>query len=211
MNVDIVSAVVSIGGAIISAYFGIWGYLRRAFVHWTVLKSGYVGANKQQIDQEDESFRDSHREGSNYAIFIVNNGNSQAAGVKMFALDCTIKYVFFPGDNANSAIRDEEIPRVLDGEGIYIMLHSHIGPVMYGHNGDAEGYLRIYWMDSGKKPVYYKQDFRWNVMGHHGAEPVEPICRPTKVNEDEYVRGGRLDPITAHEFVRKPSSHRLFQ
>lgn len=198
---DTVSAVVSAMGALVSAYFGIQQYRKRPFVHWFPLYGGDE-PDGERYEKERMAFMANYQGGSNTSIALFNNGNIQASGVRLFSYDCEFAAVQYPHDSADSVIHARVFPRVVDGECLHIALHSDRGAVMYGHNSDHDAYLRVYWMDFGRTPSCYKQDFVWHVMGGAGRPDVEALSGPATVGRDEYENGAPvIDPLKENGFT----------
>lgn len=199
---DTISTVVSVIGAVVSTYFGIRQYRRRPFVHWFPMPGGGDNPDSERAEREFEAFMSNYVGGCNISTALFDNGNIQASGVKLFSHDCEFAALQYPHDSADSVFRGKVFPRVVDGECLHIFLHSGRGAVMYGHNDDHDAYLRVYWMDFGRNPSYYKQDFVWHVMGGAGRPRIETLCGPVAVGEDEYEKGGPvIDPLKENGFT----------
>ncbi len=158
---------------------------RRPAAHWTCIpihgKEGRADFNRFLKDANDDLEKS---DGIGHMFALTNNGEMQAAGVKLFALGCSVQAIQYL-DTPHGQAKDigAEFAFVEPRGTVYALLDDPESKLFLdGVTPAKSGWFRVYWMDSPtRKPQYLKQDFdgtssmgnvSW-ISSFHSANPPE--------------------------------------
>lgn len=188
---------------------------RRPAAHWTCIpihgKEGRADFNRFLKDANDDLEKS---DGIGHMFALTNNGEMQAAGVKLFALGCSVQAIQYL-DTPHGQAKDigAEFAFVEPRGTVYALLDDPESKLFLdGVTPAKSGWFRVYWMDSPtRKPQYLKQDFRWDAVdGQRLVDQLVPLDKPTRVSKKEYDAGTPIvDNLEIHGFVQSTRRERV--
>lgn len=137
-----------------------------------------------------------------YTVFrLINNGNLQASGVRLYCYGCESDAIQRLDKDTADEIHTSIFPYVPPAGYIFVRLWKP--GVQSGYQmPDISARFCVYWMDTGHKSDYMRQDFKWIISSSgHKTDTIKPLGHPKRVNEEEYLEGAPLmDEYTARGF-----------
>lgn len=180
--VSLLSPALSFLAVAVNVWITFRNWQRRPAAHWICIpvhgKEERIDFNRFLKDADDDLAKS---DGIGHMFALTNNGEMQAAGVKLFALDCSVQAIQYL-DTPHGQAKDigTEFAFVEPRGAVYALLDDPESKLfMEGVTPAKSCWFRVYWMDSPtRKPQYLKQDFRWDVVD--GQRLVDRQRRPTR-------------------------------
>lgn len=207
---DVVATIVSL----ISLGFNVWlsirNWNRRASVHWCAM--GLLGRDRSVIAAGTDGdgrprglSLEPNADHDAYTVFrLMNNGNLQAVDVRLYAYGCELEAVQRLGADGADEVRGFVFPCVDPFGCIFVRVWKPGVKVGYRMR-DMSARFCVYWVESGRKPDYMRQDFAWVVSeGGKAVNEIRPLGHPKSVSEDEHSNGAPIvDEYAIRGFVSR--------